>query len=359
MSSRSKVPLQFGLLAVVVAVALGGGAVARAALGPPSLPCQLLNYECVTVVVPVYTADGFSPGNGHVTTSPAGIDCTITEGTQSGECTHTFLEPCSGSCDTPAQHITLDISLDAGEGSWITIPALGHPAHAGTGSQFHMTQSNPTFNLFGPPYGFVLAKLNLKVAAQGLGGGRVTGGTIDCGSSCAAQVDYGAPVTLTAISYAGSVLEGWTGACAGQGDTCSLTPTSDITTAAVFGHAPNPTPSPAPVPPAPSPPGPTAPAGTAQLDGDLVAAKTARSKLKARIVLVELRLGESASGTLSLMRGTKTIATKQVSNLAAGDRVITLVVPPGARKGAALLKVDLANAAGAKASWSRPLKIPK
>jgi hypothetical protein len=75
-------------------------------------------------------------------------------------------------------------------------------------------------------------------------------------------------------------------------------------------------------------------------------------------VLVEIRLGESASGTLSLVRGTKTIVTKQLSNLAPGDRVITLVVPSGVAKGAVLLKVDLANAAGAKASWSRSLKLP-
>jgi hypothetical protein len=78
-------------------------------------------------------------------------------------------------------------------------------------------------------------------------------------------------VTISTAPGDGSVFEGWTGACAGQGTTCLLTMTADLTTSARFDLAVSATPAPATAQPtvtaaptAPSTPSaPPSPAATA------------------------------------------------------------------------------------------------
>jgi hypothetical protein len=68
---------------------------------------------------------------------------------------------------------------------------------------------------------FVTTSTMLTVAKAGSGNGTVTSsplGNIDCGNKCSAWFDPPAHVTLTATPAAGSVFEGWSGACSGTGD---------------------------------------------------------------------------------------------------------------------------------------------
>src|SRR5205085_10458180 len=127
---------------------------------------------------------------------------------------------------------------------------------------------------------------------------KVTGPGINCGSACTAAVDHGKIVELTAEADAGSWFTGWEGACQTQdGPVCRLAVTKDIAADATFG------------PPPPPPPGGggDVPSGPPHpFRGELLSARTGWSKSGARIVLVALRLGDEASGTLTLTRGEKT-----------------------------------------------------
>lgn len=62
------------------------------------------------------------------------------------------------------------------------------------------------------------------VATQKFGGGSVRSadGGIDCGSSCLHRYAKGTNVVLTAYPAAGSTFSTWRGACAGQGNPCTL-----------------------------------------------------------------------------------------------------------------------------------------
>jgi Divergent InlB B-repeat domain len=76
-------------------------------------------------------------------------------------------------------------------------------------------------------------RYDLTVTKGGGGAGTVTGGTINCGSTCTANYLAGTPVTLTATPESGSVFTGWSGACTGTGD-CTLTVDSNKAVTATF-----------------------------------------------------------------------------------------------------------------------------
>lgn len=79
-------------------------------------------------------------------------------------------------------------------------------------------------------------QVTLTVSRAGTGGtGTITGGSIDCGSTCSASVDPGDSVTLTATPDETSTFTGWAGGgCSGTG-TCTVTVNTDTTVAAIFG----------------------------------------------------------------------------------------------------------------------------
>src|SRR4051794_15321570 len=79
---------------------------------------------------------------------------------------------------------------------------------------------------------------------------------IACVTDCRQRLSLGAAVTLTARPAAGSMVTGWTGACAAAGSapTCTLTMTADQTAGASFAAAPAAPPAPPPTaPPRPAP----------------------------------------------------------------------------------------------------------
>src|SRR5207249_4337000 len=60
---------------------------------------------------------------------------------------------------------------------------------------------------------------------------------IDCGSTCAAAFSSGTVVTLTAQPSANSVFGGWSGACAGQANPCTVTVNAAMSVTATFNTA--------------------------------------------------------------------------------------------------------------------------
>ncbi|PBC75976.1 hypothetical protein BX265_0672 [Streptomyces sp. TLI_235] len=71
-------------------------------------------------------------------------------------------------------------------------------------------------------------------------GGKVTGGTIDCGTTCSQSVTPGQSITLTAQSAAGFQIRGWGGACAGTAATCTVTVDANKTVSVQFKRLPLP-----------------------------------------------------------------------------------------------------------------------
>ena len=71
-----------------------------------------------------------------------------------------------------------------------------------------------------------------------VGGGKVTGGGINCPGVCSATVPAGSTVTLTATAFDGFTFSGtdagWSGDCSGESSTCSLAMTADHKATATF-----------------------------------------------------------------------------------------------------------------------------
>ena len=73
----------------------------------------------------------------------------------------------------------------------------------------------------------------LNVIKAGTGTGTVTGGGINCGTTCTANVGVGSQVALTATADAGSTFSNWVGACGGTGP-CTVTMSDERSVKAVF-----------------------------------------------------------------------------------------------------------------------------
>jgi hypothetical protein len=80
----------------------------------------------------------------------------------------------------------------------------------------------------------------LTAQKSGIGSGRITSmpGGIDCGAVCSASFDTLATVALNAVPDPGSVFSGWSGACPGTLNTCSVTMNAAKTATAAFDVAP-------------------------------------------------------------------------------------------------------------------------
>ncbi len=85
-----------------------------------------------------------------------------------------------------------------------------------------------------PASGYTLA-----VAKTGTGSGTVTGGGINCGTTCSVQLVPGTAVTLTATPTAGAVSDvfgGWSGCDSASGTTCTVSMNGNRTVSAVFNE---------------------------------------------------------------------------------------------------------------------------
>ncbi len=255
-------------------------------------PCTLTLTAATTVTATfalqqfMMTVARAGNGNGSVTSMPAGIACgtsctalynygtsvTLTPAASVGSTFTGWSGACSGTgaCVVPmtqAQTVTATFTLDqfvlsvaktgtgagtvtgggiacgttcmetANYGTMVTLtatPATGSTftgwggACSGTGTcmvTLNMAQAVTAT--------FTLNMVTLSVVDAGTGTGTVTGGAIDCGTTCSETVGYGTMVTLTAAPATGSTFTGWSGACSGTGS-CVTTVTMAETVTATF-----------------------------------------------------------------------------------------------------------------------------
>ncbi len=150
-------------------------------------------------------------GKGSVSSAPAGIDC-------GADCAERYP---SGTT------VTLTAGASAGSAfvSW-----AGACAGQGNPCTLAMTADQAVTATFAPLF-------NLSVTAAGEGSGTLTSDPlgIDCGADCSEAYVSGTAVTLTATAAAGAAFVSWEGACAGQGNPCTITMDASQSVTAHFG----------------------------------------------------------------------------------------------------------------------------
>jgi sugar lactone lactonase YvrE len=95
-----------------------------------------------------------------------------------------------------------------------------------------------------------------------------------------------------------------------------------------------------------APAAPATPAADTAVSADVIGAAAGRNPKGKRVVRLELSLDETVSATLTLRRGTRTLATKQLASVATGNQVLTIRVPRGTARGKAKLAYELRDATG-------------
>jgi hypothetical protein len=227
--------------------------------------------------------------------------------------------------------------------------------------------------------GFGLTAVVVTITRSGLGTGTVVANgysppagkaptSISCGSQCTGEFDYGRPLTLTATPDAEASFTQWTGACAGQGPTCTVKATATTSTNAVVGLASQTTTTTTKTTTtahtttttqATSTTATTAsPAAGHQLAAQLIGTKSGKSKLGFRVENVEVRASETIHAALLLSRKGTNLAHTLIPRITIGDRVLTLPIPSAVKKGKATVTVTLSDSAGNHHSWTRTVAIP-
>jgi hypothetical protein len=130
---------------------------------------------------------------------------------------------------------TYSWSIDAGKQTQGTVNNLVD----GTAYYFALT----AYNTQGLESGFsnevtymvpATSQATLTVSRSGTGSGTVTGTGISCGSDCSEAFVANTQVTLTAAADASSTFGGWSGACSGTANPCTVMMTSNLSVSAAF-----------------------------------------------------------------------------------------------------------------------------
>ena len=288
---------------------------------------------CAAVTCATLSVNGFGTGSGTVTSSPAGINCTVTAGVESGTCSKMFIGPLLGGFN----NLVVDTTWVASPGSDVSGGMLAHVPSLTYGYNLADGQSAVIEATF------TLKQFLLSVSRSGVGTGTVRSqpAGIDCGTSCSAQYDYGTPMTLTATPDAGAVFKQWTGACNGQGAVCNLTITAATSTNAVFDLASA---------------GGTDGSDTV-LDAELLSVKRGKTRLGKRVFRAEISADEPISILLELVRNGTVVALKRVSRFNEGVRLVVLGVPNAIKAGKATLRITLEDLAHNEATLTRSVRV--
>lgn len=101
-----------------------------------------------------------------------------------------------------------------------------------------------------------------------------------------------------------------------------------------------------------------APLPASNVAAKVISAKAARKGRKNRTVSVTVEAGEQIDATATLVKGGKTLGTKQVS-LSAGNPAIKFAVKPNVKPGKATVNVSLADASKVSFASTHTVKLPK
>ena len=178
-------------------------AAATKALGRPQLDQIIPN---ITVTEPT------GNGTGSVT-SPAGLNCVITAGITSGNCSVNVTDGTS-------------VTLTASATSPNSFRAWSGDCASSTGNTCTLTM-----NTNRAPGARFDTPVPLTATPGGTGNGSIlASGVIACTrtnnantGTCSSNVNFGTVVTLTASAGSFSTFVGWTGACTGSASTCQVT----------------------------------------------------------------------------------------------------------------------------------------
>ena len=172
-----------------------------------------------------YTVSVSVSGSGHVTSSPAGINCP-------GTCSHAF---------KPGDTVALSKNADTG---W-NFQSWGGDCSGNGSCTFVRISANHRVTATFVPVPKV--RFNLTVTVSGNGSVVSSPGGIACPGTCSAAYDQGTQVTLAPIAGAGAVFVSWGGACSGAG-VCVVTMNADASASATFNDRRTPPPETRPAP---------------------------------------------------------------------------------------------------------------
>ncbi|MDH3479332.1 MAG: hypothetical protein OEO20_13630, partial [Gemmatimonadota bacterium] len=175
------------------------------------------------------TVLGTGTGSGTVASSPAGISCTITDGTASGDCAQAYTQNTQVTLTATPSAVGVH-QFQSWSGAGIDCPGTG-PCTLTMDANQTVTAEFIEFH-------------SLTVQGAGTGDGTVAGGGgIDCSISsgqtqgnCSVFFTEGVNVDLTASASPGSTFDGWSGACTGTGG-CQVTMSQARTVTASFSAA--------------------------------------------------------------------------------------------------------------------------
>jgi hypothetical protein len=160
------------------------------------------------------TVDVAGTGSGSITSSPAGIACTATNGAKSGTCTAQFDHPTQVTLTAAANTATSTFTGWSGACTGTGACVVTMTEARNVTAAFSLIQRQLTVNVAGLGTG-TLASSPAGIACTATNG--VKTGT------CSAQFDHGSSVTLTVVPGANNTFTGWGGSgCTGTG-TCTVT----------------------------------------------------------------------------------------------------------------------------------------
>lgn len=168
-------------------------------------------------------------GGGHVTSSPAGIDCTKVA-------SNNLADVGTGACSMVVANgtaVTLTATADA------TSNFMGYGGSVCHGTSCTLTASAAA-KIFVDFESKTPSTVQHTLTVNVTGSGTVASqpAAIACPGTCAAPFAQGSAVVLVATPAAGATFTGWTGACTGTAD-CSVTMAADATVGATFSTAAN------------------------------------------------------------------------------------------------------------------------
>lgn len=148
--------------------------------------------------------------------------------------------PVSGATNYKLQKWHIYYYYDLYSGTYDYVNRRTDPVEDGETAYYRVVAENDNGSTSSNEYEQVVNQANCGGGAIALttsvsaGSGSISGTGISCPGDCSEYFDYGDWVTLTATPASGYAFSGWTGACAGQGASCSVYMDSSKSTAVSF-----------------------------------------------------------------------------------------------------------------------------